>query len=106
MNVIATATEHIAARTYESQRHLPIRDGTRVSFDTLLIFKFPSMNHIIIERKIALANFIAEILQKTSKASRAIPVPTQIDLKVFRFEYIRGCANLTLEDNDAKTKNN
>lgn len=105
MNATSTDTGHIPARIFGSQKLLLSKDGVRANLDTLLITTSPSITHTTKYRRTILATYITEIVQETSKASSAIPVPSQIFLEFGKFGYIRGETNLTLKDYDAKTEN-
>lgn len=53
--------------------------------------------------RMVLSNHITEIIQKTSKACGAVPIPSQIVPTVIKSCFICGGSNLTFEDYDAKT---
>lgn len=76
-----------------------------MSLDTLLITMCPSKTLIRRDGRTALDNYISKIVQKTSKTSGAILIPSQMLLKVVKSAYIRGGTNLTLENYCAETEN-
>lgn len=81
------------------------KDGTRASLHTQRITKCPLISHRIRDVKMAEANYITEIVEETSKVSAAIPLSSQMFLKVGKSGYICGDTNLNLEDYYEETKN-
>lgn len=98
INTTDTVPEHIATQSFGNGRNLLSRDGRRVSLNTLLTTTFSIMTHIKRDGRTELASYIKKTLLETSKASGAIPIQSQIVLKVVKARYICSNTNPTLKN--------
>lgn len=82
MNATAPVMKHIATKTLESKRTLLSMDDTKVSPNMLSMTPCTLITHTTRNGRTELAVYNTKIIQRTSKASRAILVLSQICLKL------------------------